>query len=199
MRSIAPAALVLAVIDAIAATIPITSHAKTPTPSAVATVATSTPLGLPAAPSEAALLGGAELFWKDNSNNENAFRIAIRVRDHVATYNAGANVTSFLLPADAPHVCEPNGGPALFGSVVAVSAGGESAPANFGLFAVCDVAKAPTSTTLVSATPTPKRSATSIAVAGCAFEVAIPRRPGALARQCERRDGISHHHLRRKQ
>ena len=159
MRLIASPLFVLAsIVGILSAT---TSYAKTPTPATTTIPRTSTPVGLAAAPSEAALLGGAELFWKDNSDNETAFRITIRVNgspDHAATYEAAANTTSFLLPADAPHVCEPNRGPALFGSVVALTARGESAPDHFGLFAICGNAPVPTSTALVNGTQTPQRS-----------------------------------------
>lgn len=167
MRLLASSSLVFAAIMAVATATLTTSYAKTPTPSAVVAQQTTTPVGIPAAPSEAALIGGAELFWQDNSNNETGFHITIRVSgspSHASTYNAAANATSFLLPADAPHVCEKNGGPALFGSVVAVDARGESAPADFGLFAVCEHAPSPVATVRASGTPTPQRSSTPVAV-----------------------------------
>lgn len=167
MRLTASSVLVSTVLVVLASATPTTTYAQTPTPSAPVAQQTSTPAGLPAAPSETALLGGAELFWKDNSNNETGFRIALRVNgspDHIATYDAPANATSFLLPADAPHVCEKNGGPALFGTVAAISAAGESAPDHFGLFAVCGDAPAPTSTVRVSGTPAPRQSDTPVTV-----------------------------------
>jgi hypothetical protein len=162
----------LAVIIAAAGVALKTTDAATPTASPTAATAaapqqTSTPSGIPAAPTEAALIGGAEVFWKDNSNNEAGFRITVRVSGspyRVATYEAAANANSFLLPPDAPHVCEKNGGPALFGSVVAFSTVGESSPSHFGLFAVCGDAPAPTSTARVTGTPTPRRTGTPLAV-----------------------------------
>lgn len=162
----------LAVIIAAAGVALNTTYAATPTASPTAVTAaapqqTSTPTGVPAAPTEAALLGGAEVFWQDNSNNEAEFRITIRVSgspDRAATYETAANANSFLLPSDAPHVCEKNGGPALFGSVVAFSTAGESSPSYFGLFAVCGDAPAPTSTARVTGTPTPRQTGTPFAV-----------------------------------
>jgi hypothetical protein len=119
--------------------------AQEPTPLATVGPPPTPPAGAPAAPSDLFAAFGTQLSWTDNSDNEDGFRITRRVfggsvPDRTDTYEVGANVTSFALPADAPRLCGDEGYTAFDLRIVAFNTAGESAAETYGLLAECELA-----------------------------------------------------------
>ena len=110
------------------------AFAQTPTPA------------VPSAPTGVQFLGGV-LTWSDNADNEDGYKITVQTRSDIEegvrelTFEVGANVTSFPLPAEARLACPDRISVEL--TVIAFNEAGSSDPARFAIFVLCP---APTGT-----------------------------------------------------
>jgi hypothetical protein len=88
------------------------------------------------------------LTWRDNSDNEDGFRVEIAINGRTTAFTVGANVTSFEIPSALRNQC----GDQRF-AVIAFNDAGESRPAA----GIGEVLECPGVLVPFTSTPTPQQ------------------------------------------